>query len=115
SGALDLSRWTMFVAVCLLALFVLTAAPALTPLAHAQDEGAGAAKDVGAAGPPTVGKKPSLFIHIIHSAGWVFGPVILIISVGLVALIVLLSMDLRMGTSIPPGFVEDFTETVNQR
>src|SRR5262249_61203663 len=28
---------------------------------------------------------------------------------------VLLAMDLRMGAAIPPGFVEDFTDTVNKR
>jgi biopolymer transport protein ExbB len=32
-----------------------------------------------------------------------------------VALIVLLAMDLRMGVAIPPGFVEEFTDTVNKR
>jgi biopolymer transport protein ExbB len=53
-------------------------------------------------------------IHIIRSAGIFFGPLLLLISIGLVALIVLLAMDLRMGTAIPPGFVEDFAETVNK-
>jgi biopolymer transport protein ExbB len=38
-----------------------------------------------------------------------------LISIGLVALIVLLAMDLRMASSIPPGFVEEFAETVNRR
>ena len=36
-------------------------------------------------------------------------------SVCLVALIVLLAMDLRMTVAIPPGFVEEFTDTVNKR
>jgi biopolymer transport protein ExbB len=36
-------------------------------------------------------------------------------SLGLVALIVILAMDLRMATSIPPDFVEEFTDTVNKR
>ena len=36
-------------------------------------------------------------------------------SIALVALIVLLAMDLRMGVAIPPGFVEEFTDTVNKR
>ena len=39
----------------------------------------------------------------------------LLVSIGLVALIVLLAMDLRMGVAIPPGFVEEFTDTVNKR
>jgi biopolymer transport protein ExbB len=58
---------------------------------------------------------PNLFKHIIRSAGIVFGPLLLIISIGLVALIVLLAMDLRMDVAIPPEFVEEFTDTVNKR
>jgi biopolymer transport protein ExbB len=61
------------------------------------------------------GPAPNLFRHIVQSAGIVFGPLLLIVSIALVALIVLLSMDLRMGTAIPPYFVEEFTETVNKR
>ncbi|MSR30766.1 MAG: MotA/TolQ/ExbB proton channel family protein [Gemmataceae bacterium] len=57
----------------------------------------------------------SLFIHIVKSAGWIFGPLLLIISIGLIALICLLAMELRMGTAIPPVFVENFTELVNKR
>jgi biopolymer transport protein ExbB len=60
-------------------------------------------------------KAPNLFWHIVRSAGYVFGPLILLVSIGLVALIVLLAMDLRMGMAIPPGFVEEFTDTVNKR
>jgi len=58
---------------------------------------------------------PSLFMHILKSAGWVFGPVILIISIALIALVCLLAMELRMITSIPPTFVEEFTELVNKK
>ncbi len=62
-------------------------------------------------------KKPArnLFTHIIRSAGIVFGPLLLAISIGLCALIVLLAMDLRMSTAIPPGFVEEFADIVNKR
>ncbi|MCE9531158.1 MAG: MotA/TolQ/ExbB proton channel family protein [Planctomycetes bacterium] len=60
-------------------------------------------------------KKPNLIIHIVDSAGWVFGPMMLIVSVGLTALCVLLTLDLRMGIAIPPGFVDEFTDTVNKR
>jgi biopolymer transport protein ExbB len=115
SGALDLSRTVPFVAACLLAILLLTLAQPLTTPAHAQEGPGDAAKDAGAAGPAAPAAKPNLLIHIIKSAGWVFGPLLLVISIGLVALIVLLAMDLRMGSAIPPGFVEDFTETVNQR
>jgi biopolymer transport protein ExbB len=56
-----------------------------------------------------------MFTHIIKSAGIFFGPMLLLVSIGLVTLIVLLAMDLRMGNSIPPAFVDDFAETVNKR
>jgi biopolymer transport protein ExbB len=59
--------------------------------------------------------KPKLIEHIIRSAGPVFGPLLLIISIALVTVIVLLAMDLRMATSIPPAFVDEFTDTVNKR
>lgn len=89
--------------LCLLAMLILTfVSPALS-IAHAED----------AAG--AEGGKTNLLWHIIKSAGPFFGPLILLISIALVALIVLLAMDLRMGSTIPPGFVEEFTETVNQR
>src|SRR5262249_35258418 len=66
-------------------------------------------------GARTSSQRPNLFWHIVKSAGIVFGPLLLLISIGLVALIVLLAMDLRMGVAIPPGFVEEFTDTVNKR
>ncbi len=58
---------------------------------------------------------PSLFMHILKSAGWVFGPMILAISIALIALVCLLAMELRMATSIPPNFVEEFTDLVNKK
>ena len=58
---------------------------------------------------------PNLFIHIVNSVGWVFGPILLGVSIALVFLIVLLAMDLRMSVAIPPRFVEEFTDTVNKR
>src|SRR5262249_18821990 len=58
---------------------------------------------------------PNLLEHIVESAGWVFGPLLLIVSIALVTLIVLLAMDLRMTVAIPPELVEDFTDTVNKR
>ncbi len=59
--------------------------------------------------------KPNLIVHIIDSAGWIFGPIMLIVSVGLTALCVLLTLDLRLSVAIPPGFVDEFTDTVNKR
>jgi hypothetical protein len=73
------------------------------------------------AGPAAAGgqgdeyEEPNLLEHIIKSAGWVFGPLLLLVSIALVTLIVILSMDLRLNASIPPDFVEEFTDTVNKR
>ena len=52
---------------------------------------------------------------MIKSLGWVFGPLLLAISVAMLALVVLLALDLRMSSAIPPGFVDEFTDTVNKR
>lgn len=57
----------------------------------------------------------SIFLHIIESAGVFFMVVLGIPSIALVALIVLLFLDLRMSVAIPPGFVDEFIDTVNKR
>src|SRR5262249_48948068 len=56
-----------------------------------------------------------VFIYILKSIGIVFGIVLLAISMWLVALVVLLALDLRMSGVIPAGFVDEFSNTVNQR
>ena len=58
---------------------------------------------------------PNLFKHIIVSAGPVFGLLLLAISIGLVALIVLLAMDLRLAVAIPPELIDEFTDTFNKQ
>jgi biopolymer transport protein ExbB len=94
-----------------LASLLLLAAPAST---FAQEPAVEAPAEPPATGDPTV-RQPNLFWHIVKSAGPVFGLILFLVSVGLVALIVLLSMDLRMAVAIPPSFVEEFTDTVNKR
>src|SRR5262249_37935036 len=104
------ARLIAFLLCCTFALYLLSAfAPTGWQTAHGQD--AAPAGDNQNADKP----KPStnLVLHIIKSAGIVFGPLLLLISVGLIALIILLFMDLRLGAAIPVGFVEDFTDTVN--
>ena len=88
------SRLLVLIFGMLAALYIVAATP---QMAFAADDGT-----------------PNLFMHIVSSAGWVFGPLLLLVSIGLVALIVLLILDLRMGNAVPPGFVEDFTDTVNK-
>jgi biopolymer transport protein ExbB len=108
SAAPARSRPALWFAAVLIAALAVSFFEALP--AHAQEAGGG---DAPAAEAPA--RNDGLFMHIVRSAGPVFGPILLLVSIGLVALIVLLSMDLRMASSIPPGFVEDFTDTVNRR
>jgi biopolymer transport protein ExbB len=107
SAALVRSRLAVILLLFAALLFLLAFAGPGAAVARAED--APAATSSGS------GPEPSLFKHIVTSAGYVFGPMLLLISIGLVALIVLLAMDLRLGNAIPPGFVEDFTDTVNKR
>ena len=93
------SRFLFLAGLPLTLLFVSTG------VASAQ-EGGGAA--------PERAQEP-LILFMIKSLGWIFGPMLLAISVGMVALVVLLILDLRMTSAIPPGFVDEFTDTVNKR
>jgi biopolymer transport protein ExbB len=108
------SRVTAFVALCLAVLFLGIVAPSFSQV-HAQEGDTPAKTDDAKKAEAADSKPPNLFWHIVKSAGIVFGPLLLLVSIGLVALIVLLAMDLRMGVAIPPGFVEEFTDTVNKR
>ncbi|OWK43157.1 MotA/TolQ/ExbB proton channel family protein [Fimbriiglobus ruber] len=56
----------------------------------------------------------NIFFHIIKSVG-IFWIILLPTSIWLIAMIVLLTLDLRMSAAIPAGFVDDFTDTVNKR
>jgi biopolymer transport protein ExbB len=100
------SRLAFFLIACLLCLFVMTVAAPAWQQALAADD---AQTDSGSGG-----SRNNIFLHIIRSVGWMW-PVIAILSISLIALIVLLIMDLRMGEAVPPAFVEEFTDTVNKR
>lgn len=54
-------------------------------------------------------------VHFFKSIGIVFGIVFLGISIGTVALIIILMMDMRMSEAIAPTFVDEFTGMVNKR
>ena len=90
-------------------LFVTGMALAVTLLfanvAGAADEGGGSDQQTGG----------NLVLFMLKSLGWVFGPLLLAISIAMLALVVLLALDLRMSSAIPPGFVDEFTDTVNKR
>jgi biopolymer transport protein ExbB len=105
------TRIATFVMVGILSLWAVTIVTPGWQAARAQE----AAEGGGATQTPESKEPPNFLSHMIKSAGVIFGPLILIISIGLVALIVLLAMDLRMIIAIPPDFVEEFTDTVNKR
>lgn len=109
------SRLVRLGLACLFALLVCTVIQPAFNAVQAQEEGGGGEKAAAPPGGPQAHKADGLLMHIIKSAGPVFGPMLLIISIALVTVIVLLAMDLRMSTSIPPYFVEEFTDTVNKR
>ncbi len=111
-------RLAAFLLSCLLALFLFAFLPPAVPMIHAQDNPHAEGSDAKAAEPskPAEQPKPSanIFMHIIKSLSW-FAPIMLIVSIALIALIMLLIMELRMVAAIPPSFVEEFTDTVNKR
>jgi biopolymer transport protein ExbB len=94
------SHHTKFLFVAGLALFLVTT---FAGVARADDGGGGE------------GGETNIVMFMIKSLGWVFGPLLLAISVAMLALCVLLFLDLRMPSAIPPGFVDEFTDTVNKR
>jgi biopolymer transport protein ExbB len=103
-------RRITFLLACLVALFLSWAVlPSVQP-ARADDA---AAKSDDEKKEKT--EQVSMPIHMLQSIGWKMGIVLGLLSVSLVALVVLLAMDVRMGDSVPPTFVEEFTDTVNKR
>jgi len=107
----------------LAALLVLACVDGFTPRASAQDEDGGAqpnqpAGQGGQSTPAPTGGNTTFrqtLAHMLDSVGWKFGLVLGLVSVALVTLVVLLVLELRMSSAVPPSFVEDFTDTVNRR
>ncbi len=105
---------------CLLAILFAAYLGAGVPSARAQGDGDKAAP--AADKPADSAENPEhegpgfgkIFLHMLRSLGY-FAPIMALVSIALVFLIVLLTMDLRMSVAIPPGFVEDFTDKVNKR
>jgi biopolymer transport protein ExbB len=64
---------------------------------------------------PEEKEKTNPVIHFFRSIGVTFGFLFAAMSVGMVALIIILLLDLRLGEAVPPAFVEEFTEMVNKR
>src|SRR5262245_52290335 len=114
SAGLLSKRFLTVVCCCFLGLLILgVAGPRqLSPAAFAQEEGEKPPAPTAESETP---KEKSMIAHMIESLGPVFLVLLGFISVSLIAIIVLLSMDLRMGAAVPPDFVADFTDVVNKR
>lgn len=95
-----------FARVSLLVMLVLTLL-LMTPAMSFAQEGGGGGEAVAKA-------QDNIFVHIIKSVG-IFWLILLPTSIWLIAMVVLLSLDLRMSQAIPAGFVDEFTDTVNKR
>mgnify|MGYP001562329124 FL=1 len=54
-------------------------------------------------------------VHFFRSIGVVFGIIFAALSVGTLALIIILIMDLRMSEAVSAAFVDEFTGLVNKR
>jgi biopolymer transport protein ExbB len=107
------SRAVRFLWISFLAVWVITVVIPFWQTARAQAEDAPSETSI--FNPSSSGGAPSnIFLHIIKSVGWMW-PVILTLTISLIALIVLLAMDLRMSDSVPPAFVDEFADTVNKR
>ncbi len=99
------SRWVRHLVAFSLALAAVTFLPGLLFAQDAPAEAPAASSSGG----------ENKMVFIIASVGWVFGLVLLGVSVWLVAIVVLLFLDLKMTGAIPPGFVDEFTDIVNKR
>jgi biopolymer transport protein ExbB len=108
-------RWTNSLFACLLAVLLCWSVLPGAQLAHAQGDQPAEGAPAAAPAAPQGGSQESMPIHMLRSIGLVMGVVLGLLSISLVALVVLLAMDVRMGDSVPAGFVEEFTDTVNKR
>ena len=99
--------------VCLALFAALVLFVSTPPMSSAQDEPPPATAPTTAAAPAKT-SGDNIFIHIIKSVG-IFWFVLLPTSLWLVAIVVLLILDLRGGSAIPAGFVDEFTDIVNKR
>src|SRR4051812_46382735 len=97
--------------VCLTLMGFVGGLVAVTPArVQAQEEKGG-----GEEAPKEPKHSANPIVHFFVSIGLVFGIIFLGISIGTVALIIILLMDLRMSEAVSPAFVDEFTTMVNKR
>jgi biopolymer transport protein ExbB len=84
--------------------------------AHAQEEGNAPNPNPPAAEEGKAERGPvNPIVHFFMSIGVVFGLLFAAISIGMVALIIILLLDLRLSEAVPTAFVDEFTTMVNKR
>jgi biopolymer transport protein ExbB len=103
----------LLLAACLLGASTFTAACLSPSVAIAQDEGgldAGGLEE-GTDGGESTGKGGSnLLVYIASACGWIFGPVFLLLSFILVALLVMCFLQIRKQILLPPTLSEQFEQ-----
>lgn len=110
--ALTLGRW---LAALALLTFVFASVLSTPNVVHAQepDQPAGEKQAEEEGGRHKLSANP--IVHFFVSIGVVFGIIFAALSVGTLALIIILVMDLRMGEAVSTAFVDEFTGLVNKR
>lgn len=105
-----LGKWVL---VLVLSAFVSSLCLALPSAVVAQEAEPAPPEDAKKADPHKMSDNP--IVHFFESIGIVFGIIFAAISVGTLALIIILAMDLRMGEAVSTAFVDEFTALVNKR
>jgi biopolymer transport protein ExbB len=96
-------------AACLLGASTFTAACLAPSVAVAQDE-ADAELGADAGGDAAPSKGSNLLVYIAEACGWIFGPVFLLLSFILVALLVMCFLQIRKAILLPPTLSEQFEQ-----
>jgi len=108
SAAVALSR--IFLACCLLGGWTIVASLASPATAVAQDEMDAGFDDGGGEVASEGGGGSNLLVYIAEACGWVFGPVFLLLSFILVALLVMCFLQIRKSVLLPAGLSEQFEQ-----
>jgi biopolymer transport protein ExbB len=91
----------LLLVACLIGTFMVVATCLTPDIAIAQDD----FDDAGSAGGGS-----NLLVYIAKACGWVFGPVFLLLSFILVALLVMCFLQIRKAVLLPPALAEQFEQ-----
>lgn len=115
-------RWTWFTLLAVLTTFSVSlfSGPATSP-AYAWQEAEDAAADEGgdAAAPAddtaAAPAKRSFLTWMIQANGYIFGPILLLLSFIMVALVMMNVLQVRRDNLLPPDFIEDFEQKLTAK